>query len=91
MLGTWPTISRRRPRPLQVANPDELRELAGLFHKVVNDGMVDQVRRLPEHALTPAQKKDLYQRLSDKLQDGAGQPGPDDAAKGVAAPRPTRP
>jgi hypothetical protein len=80
VLGTLADDLSTEARGLsKIANPDELRELAGLFHKVVNDGMVDQVRRLPEHSITPAQKKDLYQRLSDKLRDAGRQA--DDAAK----------
>ena len=63
----------------KIANPDELRDLSGMFQKVVNEGIVEQARKLPEHSLTQTQKKELLNRLSRKLMD-AGQQA-DDAAK----------
>jgi hypothetical protein len=63
----------------KIANPEELRDLSGMFQKVVNEGMVEQARRMPEHSLSPVQKKELYNRLAVKLKD-AGRHA-DDAAK----------
>lgn len=56
----------------KIANPEELRDLSGMFQKVVNEGIVEQVRRLPEHAMTQTQKKELLQKLTTKLAE-AGQ------------------
>ena len=56
----------------RIADQDDLRELSGLFQKVVNDGIVRQAERLPPHALTPTQKQALLEKLSTTL-DGARQ------------------
>ena len=56
----------------KIANPEELRDLSGMFQKVVNEGIVEQVRKLPEHALTQTQKHELLQKLTTKLAE-AGQ------------------
>lgn len=56
----------------RIADQDDLRELSGLFQKVVNDGIVRQAERLPPHALTPTQKQALLEKLSATL-DGAKQ------------------
>ncbi|HEY3787473.1 MAG TPA: hypothetical protein VGL71_01405 [Urbifossiella sp.] len=73
VLGTLADDLSAEARSLsKIANPDELRDLSGMFQKVVNDGIVEQVRRIPEHALTQTQKRELLQKLSAKLDD-AGQ------------------
>jgi hypothetical protein len=51
----------------KIAQPDELRDLSGMFQKVVNEGIVEQARKLPEHSLTQSQKNELLNRLSQKL------------------------
>jgi len=63
----------------KIANPEELRDLSGMFQKVVNDGIVEQARKLPEHSLTQTQKKELLNRLSQKLLDAGRQA--DEAAR----------
>jgi len=63
----------------KIANPDELRDLSGMFQKVVNEGLVEQARRLPEHSLTRSQKHELWKTLSEKLRDAGRQA--DEAAK----------
>jgi hypothetical protein len=63
----------------KIASPEELRDLSDLFQKVVNDGIVEQARQLPEHSLTQTQKKELLDRLSNQLSEAGRQA--DDAAK----------
>lgn len=53
----------------KIANPEELRDLSGLFQKVVNEGIVEQVRKLPEHAMTRTQKDALLQKLTTQLSE----------------------
>jgi hypothetical protein len=56
----------------KVANPDELRDLSGMFQKVVNDGIVGQAAHMNPLALTPTQRQELLQKLSARLAE-AGQ------------------
>lgn len=63
----------------KIANTDELRELSSMFHRIVNEGIVEQARKLPEHSLTQTQKKDLLNRLSQKLTEAGRQA--DEAAR----------
>jgi hypothetical protein len=56
----------------KIATTEELRDLSGMFEKVVNDGIVDQARRMNENALTQTQKQELLRRLTTKLAE-AGQ------------------
>jgi hypothetical protein len=51
----------------RVATPEELGELSGLFKTVVADGIVKQAERLPPHAMTPSQKRQLLDGLAAKL------------------------
>ncbi len=53
----------------RAATPEELKELAGWYNKVVDDGLVKQAERLPPNSLTPDQKKALLNSLSRKLAD----------------------
>ena len=53
----------------RVANPDELRELAGMYSKVVNDGIVPRASKIPQNSMTPDQKKALLTQMSRKLAD----------------------
>ncbi len=53
----------------KIANPEELHDLSGLFQKVVNEGIVEQVRKLPEHAMTRTQKNALLQKLTTQLSE----------------------
>ena len=63
----------------KIAQPEELRDLSSMFQKVVNEGIVEQARKLPGHAMTRTQKDELLQKLSSKLSD-AGQQA-DEAAR----------
>lgn len=56
----------------RVASPDDLRDLARWFDKVVKDGVVKQAKNLPIHALNPAEKATLFDSLAGKL-GAAGQ------------------
>jgi hypothetical protein len=50
-----------------VAGADEMRELADWFRTVVADGVVEQAGRVPPHALTPDQRRQLLDRLTARL------------------------
>jgi hypothetical protein len=63
----------------KIAKPDELRDLSGMFQKVVNEGIVEQARKLPEHSLTQTQKRELLAKLSGKLAEAGKQA--DEAAR----------
>lgn len=63
----------------KIANQDELRDLSGMFQKVVNEGIVEQARKMPDLALSQTQKKELYKRLSEKLTEAGRQA--DEAAR----------
>ena len=56
----------------KVANPEELRDLSSMFQKVVNEGIVAQVQKMPEHSMTQTQKQELLHKLTTKLAE-AGQ------------------
>ena len=56
----------------RIADPEELRDLSGLFQKVVNEGIVQQAAALPPLVMTPTQKQALFERLTTKLGE-AGQ------------------
>ena len=58
----------------RVANPNDLNELAGLFDKVVKSGLTrqaDQIATMPEYAMPPKEKQELYSALAKKLGDMA--------------------
>ncbi|HEX4608494.1 MAG TPA: hypothetical protein VH092_09835 [Urbifossiella sp.] len=55
-----------------VAGADEMREFADWFRTVVADGVVEQAGRVPPHALTPDQRRALFDRLTARLAE-AGQ------------------
>ena len=58
----------------KIASTEELRDISGMFQKVVNDGIVVQAKKMSEnqHALTQTQKQELLQKLTTKLAE-AGQ------------------
>ena len=51
----------------RVANPDELRDLARWYDRVVREGLVKQAAKLPVHALPPAEKVALLDALAARL------------------------
>ncbi|MBY0514118.1 MAG: hypothetical protein K2P78_09435 [Gemmataceae bacterium] len=53
----------------RAATPDELNELAGLYKQVVNDGLVKQAEGIGPNALTPDQRKALFDRHAARLAD----------------------
>ena len=53
----------------RAANPEELKELAGWYHKVVEGGIVEQAKRIPANSMTPDQKKALLNQMARKLGD----------------------
>jgi hypothetical protein len=55
----------------RVAGPDELNELADWYRRVVHRGIVDRAEKVPEHALTRAEKEALFGGLADRLGDAA--------------------
>jgi hypothetical protein len=56
----------------RVATAEELRELSGLFRKVVDDGIIKQARDFPPHGLSVSERKTLFETLAAKLAE-AGQ------------------
>jgi hypothetical protein len=55
----------------RVATPDELRDLASWYDKVVKDGMVKQAEKLPPLALMPAERRKEFESLAGKLGETA--------------------
>jgi hypothetical protein len=57
----------------RVAGPKDLEQIAGWFDKVVRDGVVRQAGRVPEHAMTPDEKRKLLGGLAARLGDTAAE------------------
>lgn len=57
----------------RVASPDELRDLAHWYSKVVTDAIVKQAERMPVHALPPAERQAEFQALADRLGETAAE------------------
>jgi len=53
----------------RAANPEELKELAGLYQKVVDEGIVTRAKNIPPNSMTLDQKKKLFNQVSKKLAD----------------------
>lgn len=57
----------------RVAGPEELDDLARLFAKVVNGGLVRQAGQMAPHAMTAAEKAALLGQLADKLSEAGAE------------------
>lgn len=57
----------------KIAPAEDLRDLSGMFQKVVNDGIVQQARTMPPFALTQTQKQNLLKKLSNQLEAASRQ------------------
>jgi len=57
----------------RVAGPEELDELARLFAKVVNAGIVRQAGQMAPHAMTAAEKTMLLDQLAGKLSEAGAE------------------
>jgi len=55
----------------RIANPDELRDVARWFDRIVKDGMIRQAEKMPGNAMTPAERKAQLTELARKLGETA--------------------
>ena len=57
----------------RVAGPEELNDLANLFAKVVNTGLVRQAGQMAPHAMPAAEKAALLEQLAGKLSEAGAE------------------
>lgn len=57
----------------RIASPDDLRDVARWFDKVVKDGVVRQADKIAPAAMTPAERKALLESLARKLEATAAE------------------
>lgn len=57
----------------RVASPDELRDLARWYDKVVKDAIVKQAERMPIHAMTQTERQAEFKALADRLGETASE------------------
>ncbi len=55
----------------RVASPEDLKDIARWFDRVVKDGLVKQAEKLPEHAMKAAERKAEFTALALKLGETA--------------------
>jgi hypothetical protein len=63
----------------KIATPEDLRDLSGMFQKVVGNGIVQQVRAMNADTLSATQKQELYRKLAHQLAEASRQA--DESAK----------
>ncbi|HXD86692.1 MAG TPA: hypothetical protein VN641_09370 [Urbifossiella sp.] len=63
----------------KIATPEDLRDLSGMFQKVVGDGIVQQVRAMNADTLSATRKQELYRKLTHQLAEAGRQA--DESAK----------
>ncbi|MCE9567733.1 MAG: hypothetical protein K8U57_37510 [Planctomycetes bacterium] len=68
----------------RIANPEELKDVARWFDRVVNVGMIKQAEKMPDSAMSPAEKKtqltDLARKLgqtADEMKKATGEVSPE--------------
>ncbi len=55
----------------RIATPDELKDVARWFDRVVTDGLVRQAEKLPAHAMLPAERVSEFDALASQLATAA--------------------
>lgn len=71
LAGLTDDLSAEAVALARVAGPDDLKDLARWFERVVKEGLVRQAERLPAHALTPAERHAELTALAGHLAETA--------------------
>jgi hypothetical protein len=73
LAGLTEDLSAEAVALARVASPDDLKDIARWFDRVVKDGMVRQAERMPEHAMPAAERQAEFAALARKLGETAAQ------------------
>ncbi len=71
LAGLTEDLSAEAVALARVASPEDLKDIARWFDRVVRDGLIRQAERMPEHALTAAERHAEFAALARKLADTA--------------------
>jgi len=71
LVGLTDDLSAEAVALARVASPEDLKDIARWFDRVVREGLIRQAERMPEHALTAAERHAEFAALARKLADTA--------------------